>query len=321
MHTEQLPSIHFCSITKKAFSLAVTILASTDADALSTAPQTRHLPLTTDEFLMHMKNGAIKPGGEKEWGWRGPSCQLQIARKSEPFRTEVAISRMYRVCQEFSGFIGTYFSALPPLFLSAWLDRPILHICMRISSNYSATAHVVTDETPPSTHTYCAAAHVVTDETPPSTYCAAAHVVTDETPPSTYCAAAHVVTDETPPSTYSAAAHVVTDETPPSTYSAAAHVVTDETSPSTYCAAAHCVKMNLSNIASGQQRGFICSTADNIRPVQARKIVVSIHGPLGYGPSTLPLRQSAYYALRNCISPVSGEGCLKCHTFVVLKDS
>ncbi|KAG8328933.1 hypothetical protein J6590_098647 [Homalodisca vitripennis] len=27
--------------------------------------------------------------------------------KSEPFRTEVAISRMYRVCQEFSGFIGT----------------------------------------------------------------------------------------------------------------------------------------------------------------------------------------------------------------------
>ncbi|KAG8330984.1 hypothetical protein J6590_051352 [Homalodisca vitripennis] len=25
----------------------------------------------------------------------------------EPFRTEVAISRMYRVCQECSGFIGT----------------------------------------------------------------------------------------------------------------------------------------------------------------------------------------------------------------------
>ncbi|KAG8329959.1 hypothetical protein J6590_074331 [Homalodisca vitripennis] len=52
-------------------------------------------------------NGAINRGGEKEWGWRGPSCQLQIARKSEPFRTEVAISRTYRVCQEFSGFIGT----------------------------------------------------------------------------------------------------------------------------------------------------------------------------------------------------------------------
>ncbi|KAG8257011.1 hypothetical protein J6590_057807 [Homalodisca vitripennis] len=28
-------------------------------------------------------------------------------RRAKPFRTEVAISRMYRACQEFSGFIGT----------------------------------------------------------------------------------------------------------------------------------------------------------------------------------------------------------------------
>ncbi|KAG8248497.1 hypothetical protein J6590_038197 [Homalodisca vitripennis] len=79
------------------------------------------------ELLPFVFNGVIVTGGEKKWGWRGPSCQLEIARqltdrqhkacawyeesmhkqKSEPFRTEVAISRMYRVCQECSGFIGT----------------------------------------------------------------------------------------------------------------------------------------------------------------------------------------------------------------------
>ncbi|KAG8314511.1 hypothetical protein J6590_091426 [Homalodisca vitripennis] len=37
-----------------------------------------------------MFNGAIKAGGEKEWGWRGPSCQLQIAcvLKAAPHATE-----------------------------------------------------------------------------------------------------------------------------------------------------------------------------------------------------------------------------------------
>ncbi|KAG8242496.1 Endoplasmic reticulum metallopeptidase 1, partial [Homalodisca vitripennis] len=61
---------------------------------------TRHMTKLTDirEVISSSRvrfNGVINRGGEKEWGWRGPSCQLQIARVRSS------------VCQEFSGFIGT----------------------------------------------------------------------------------------------------------------------------------------------------------------------------------------------------------------------
>ncbi|KAG8300586.1 hypothetical protein J6590_072762 [Homalodisca vitripennis] len=36
---------------------------------------------------------APHPGGEKEWGWRGPSCQLQIARVLEEWNEQSARSR------------------------------------------------------------------------------------------------------------------------------------------------------------------------------------------------------------------------------------
>ncbi|KAG8303531.1 hypothetical protein J6590_007190 [Homalodisca vitripennis] len=38
---------------------------------------------TEYELLPCVFNGAIMPGGEKDWGWRGPSCQLEIARVLE----------------------------------------------------------------------------------------------------------------------------------------------------------------------------------------------------------------------------------------------
>ncbi|KAG8254961.1 hypothetical protein J6590_104230 [Homalodisca vitripennis] len=36
-----------------------------------------------DELLPFVFNGVIVTGGEKKWGWRGPSCQLEIARVLE----------------------------------------------------------------------------------------------------------------------------------------------------------------------------------------------------------------------------------------------
>ncbi|KAG8329614.1 hypothetical protein J6590_082354 [Homalodisca vitripennis] len=35
------------------------------------------------ELLMQRHNEVIATGGDNEWGWRGPSCQLQIARVLE----------------------------------------------------------------------------------------------------------------------------------------------------------------------------------------------------------------------------------------------
>ncbi|KAG8276347.1 hypothetical protein J6590_067662 [Homalodisca vitripennis] len=35
------------------------------------------------ELLPFVFNGVIVTGGEKKWGWRGPSCQLEIARVLE----------------------------------------------------------------------------------------------------------------------------------------------------------------------------------------------------------------------------------------------
>ncbi|KAG8271762.1 hypothetical protein J6590_056237 [Homalodisca vitripennis] len=36
-----------------------------------------------NELLPFVFNGVIVTGGEKKWGWRGPSCQLEIARVLE----------------------------------------------------------------------------------------------------------------------------------------------------------------------------------------------------------------------------------------------
>ncbi|KAG8266759.1 hypothetical protein J6590_065267 [Homalodisca vitripennis] len=41
-------------------------------------PYCLHGPSTSSSRVRF--NGVINRGGEKEWGWRGPSCQLQIAR-------------------------------------------------------------------------------------------------------------------------------------------------------------------------------------------------------------------------------------------------
>ncbi|KAG8338602.1 hypothetical protein J6590_000274 [Homalodisca vitripennis] len=38
----------------------------------------QHYTHFCNELLMQQRNGVIKTGGVKEWGWRGPSCQLQI---------------------------------------------------------------------------------------------------------------------------------------------------------------------------------------------------------------------------------------------------
>ncbi|KAG8261585.1 hypothetical protein J6590_070025 [Homalodisca vitripennis] len=38
-------------------------------------------PITRAELLPFVFNGVIVTGGEKKWGWRGPSCQLEIARQ------------------------------------------------------------------------------------------------------------------------------------------------------------------------------------------------------------------------------------------------
>ncbi|KAG8305028.1 hypothetical protein J6590_079904 [Homalodisca vitripennis] len=45
---------------------------------------------------MRMKNGAINVGGEKEWGWRGPSCQLQIAWNEQSARSRSHIHLVAR---------------------------------------------------------------------------------------------------------------------------------------------------------------------------------------------------------------------------------
>ncbi|KAG8322786.1 hypothetical protein J6590_015777 [Homalodisca vitripennis] len=59
-------------------------------------------------------------------------CEKRWFTKSEPFRSEVAISRMFRVCRHCLALtsrrifeIYRYCSALPPLFLSAGCDHPI----------------------------------------------------------------------------------------------------------------------------------------------------------------------------------------------------
>ncbi|KAG8267485.1 hypothetical protein J6590_051025 [Homalodisca vitripennis] len=40
-------------------------------------------PPVTINLLPFVFNGVIVTGGEKKWGWRGPSCQLEIARVLE----------------------------------------------------------------------------------------------------------------------------------------------------------------------------------------------------------------------------------------------
>ncbi|KAG8297058.1 hypothetical protein J6590_043482 [Homalodisca vitripennis] len=75
--------------------------------------QLRRSPTTTNavagyELLPFVFNGVIVTGGEKKWGWRGPSCQLEIAR---------GLSGMFGIYR--------YCSALPPLFLSACHDHPV----------------------------------------------------------------------------------------------------------------------------------------------------------------------------------------------------
>ncbi|KAG8279841.1 hypothetical protein J6590_095767 [Homalodisca vitripennis] len=51
----------------------------------SVVPRAQHARPTgqADELLPFVFNGVIVTGGEKKWGWRGPSCQLEIARVLE----------------------------------------------------------------------------------------------------------------------------------------------------------------------------------------------------------------------------------------------